>query len=149
MRAIVQRVSQANVTVGSEAIGAIGHGLLVLLGVGQDDTETDSNYLAKKIAGLRIFPDEHDKMNLSVCDINGEVMVISQFTLFGDVRRGKRPSFIEAARPETAVPLYEAFVEKLRALALNVATGRFQTMMNVSLVNHGPVTIMLDSRKQF
>lgn len=149
MRAVVQRVSQAKVTVAGETIGAIGPGLLVLLGVADDDTEKDADYLAKKIAGLRIFPDENEKMNRSVCDTRGEVMVISQFTLLGDVRRGKRPSFVTAARPEKAVPLYECLVGKLRAQGLTVATGRFQAMMDAALVNQGPVTILLDSHRQF
>ena len=149
MRAVVQRVGKASVTVASQTISSIGNGLLVLLGVGQDDTEDDSRYLAEKIAGLRIFPDKKDKMNLSVTDVRGEVMVISQFTLFGDVRHGKRPSFAAAARPEKAIRLYESVVEKLRANDIAIATGRFRAMMDVSIVNRGPVTILLDSRKDF
>jgi len=150
MRAVVQRVKNAQVSVEGRTVGAIGQGLVVLLGVGQEDGEADADYLAEKIAGLRIFADEQDKMNLSVTDIRGEVMVISQFTLYGDVRRGKRPSFIAAAPPDRARALYEHFVQRLRSLGIrNVATGEFQTMMDVSLVNAGPVTILLDSKKAF
>jgi len=150
MRAVVQRVNEANVRVDGKTIGAIGKGLLVLLGVGHDDAEADADYLAEKVAGLRIFPDEQDKMNLSVTDIRGEAMVISQFTLYGDVRRGKRPSFTGAAPPEHAKALYEYFVQRLKSLGIpKVATGEFQAMMDVSLTNAGPVTILLDSRKGF
>jgi len=149
MRAVVQRVSKASVAVDGRTVGSIGNGLLVLLGVGRDDTQDDSNYLAEKIAGLRIFADQDDKMNLSVTDIRGEVMVISQFTLFGDARRGKRPSFVAAAPPEKAIRLYEAVLEKLRAKGIAVAAGRFRAMMDVSSINRGPVTILLDSRKDF
>ena len=149
MRAVVQRVSEASVSVDGRAVGAIGKGLLVLLGVGQEDGKSDADYLAEKTAGLRIFADADDKMNLSVCDIAGEVMVISQFTLYGDVRRGKRPSFTAAARPERAAALYECFAGKLREKGLTVATGEFQAMMDVSLVNAGPVTVLLDSKKPF
>jgi len=150
MRAVVQRVNEANVSVGGRTVGAIGKGLLVLLGVGQEDNEGDADYLAEKIAGLRIFPDEQGKMNRSAADLRAEVMVISQFTLYGDVRRGKRPSFSDAASPDSARALYEYFVERLSALGVSkVATGEFQAMMDVSLVNAGPVTILLDSRKAF
>jgi D-tyrosyl-tRNA(Tyr) deacylase len=149
MRAVVQRVSRASVRVDSEITGEIGLGLLVLLGVGQDDSEPDAEYLAEKIAGLRIFEDDAGKMNLSVADVGGAVLAVSQFTLFGDVRRGKRPSFDAAARPERARELYECFVARVRALGLHCETGRFQAMMEVALVNSGPVTILLDSKKAF
>jgi D-tyrosyl-tRNA(Tyr) deacylase len=149
MRAVVQRVGRATVKVGDEITGEIGKGLLVLLGVGQEDGEGDADYLAEKVAGLRIFEDEAGKMNLSVGEIGGAVLAVSQFTLFGDVRRGKRPSFDAAARPERARELYDAFVERIRALGLRCDTGRFQEMMEVELVNSGPVTILLDSKKVF
>ena len=149
MRAVVQRVTRASVKVSGEITGAIGLGLLVLLGVGQEDAEADADYLAEKIAGLRIFEDDGGKMNLSVIDVGGAVLAVSQFTLFGDVRRGKRPSFDAAARPEHARELYEYFVERVRSLGLRCETGRFQAMMDVELVNSGPVTILLDSRKAF
>ncbi len=149
MRAVVQRVTRASVEVNDEITGEIGHGLLVLLGVAQDDTETDADYLAEKIAGLRIFEDESGKMNLSVVDAGGAVLAVSQFTLYGDVRRGKRPSFDAAARPERARELYQYFVDKIRAAGLRCETGRFQAMMTVELVNSGPVTILLDSKKAF
>src|SRR5271170_1722776 len=141
MRAVVQRVSRASVKVGAELTGEIGPGLLVLLGVAREDTEADADYLAEKIAGLRIFEDDAGKMNLSVADVGGAVLAVSQFTLFGDVRRGKRPSFDAAARPEQAKTLYEYFVERIRAGGLRCETGRFQEMMEVELVNFGPVTI--------
>ncbi len=149
MRAVVQRVSRASVKVNGEFTGQIGAGLLVLLGVAQDDREEDADYLAEKIAGLRIFEDDEGKMNRSVLDTGGAVLAVSQFTLFGDVRRGKRPSFDAAARPERARDLYEYFVERVRALGLRCETGRFQEMMEVELVNQGPVTILLDSKKLF
>jgi|SRR5579871_3788042 len=149
MRAVVQRVSRASVIVGGEITGAIDLGLLVLLGVGKEDNGADAAYLAEKIAGLRIFEDDAGKMNLSVIDVGGAVLAVSQFTLFGDVRRGKRPSFDAAAPPERARELYEHFVERVRALGLRCETGRFQAMMDVELVNSGPVTILLDSRKAF
>ena len=147
MRAVVQRVSHAKVTVKEWIAGEIGLGLLVLLGVGREDTEADVNYLAEKIAGLRIFEDSDGKMNLSVIDVGGSVLAVSQFTLYGDVRRGKRPSFDAAADPDTARRLYELFVERVRATGLRCETGRFQAMMQVELVNDGPVTILLDSEK--
>lgn len=149
MRAVVQRVSRAKVTVNDWTSGEIGLGLLVLLGVGHGDTESDVAYLADKIAGLRIFQDKDGKMNLSVQDIGGSVLAVSQFTLYGDVRRGKRPSFDGAAPPEQARQLYELFVQKIQAAGLRCETGRFQEMMQVELVNEGPVTILLDSRKGF
>lgn len=149
MRAIVQRVSRCKVSVAGRTVGEIGPGLLVLLGVGKSDNQAAADYLAEKIIGLRIFEDEAEKMNLSVLDKRGQVLVVSQFTLYGDVRRGKRPSFDAAARPEEARSLYEYFVGKIRAAGLRCETGEFQTMMDVELVNDGPVTIMLDSEKNF
>jgi D-aminoacyl-tRNA deacylase len=149
MRAVVQRVRRAKVTVAGEVTGEIGPGLLVLLGVAQGDTEAAAAYLADKAAGLRIFEDDGRKMNRSVAEAGGAVLVVSQFTLYGDVRRGKRPSFDAAARPEEARRLYEYFVERLRAAGLRCETGRFQEMMDVELVNSGPVTILLDSEKLF
>ena len=149
MRAVVQRVKRACVTVSGETVGEIGQGLLVLLGVGQSDTEADTDYLADKIAGLCVFDDAAGRMNRAVAEVGGAVLVVSQFTLFGDVRRGKRPSFDAAARPEQARPLYEYFVDKLRAAGLHCETGRFQEMMEVELVNDGPVTILVDSEKSF
>jgi D-aminoacyl-tRNA deacylase len=149
MRAVVQRVSRAQVTVNGELTGEIGLGLLVLLGVGRDDGEADAVYLAEKIAGLRIFEDDRGKMNLSILDARGAVLAVSQFTLYGDVRRGKRPSFDAAAPPEKARQLYEVFVDRIRAAGLSCETGRFQEMMKVELVNEGPVTILLDSGKAF
>jgi D-tyrosyl-tRNA(Tyr) deacylase len=149
MRAVVQRVSRARVTVGSEITGEIGRGLLVLLGVGAGDTRADADYLADKTIGLRVFEDAGGKMNLSVAEVAGAVLVVSQFTLYGDARRGKRPSFDAAAPPDEARELYEYFVEKIRAAGLRSETGRFQEMMQVELVNEGPVTILLDSAKTF
>ena len=149
MRAVVQRVSRAQVRVDEEIVGKIGCGLLVLLGVGHADTEADADYLAGKIVGLRIFEDENGKMNLDTAAVSGAVLVVSQFTLYGDVRRGKRPSFDAAALPERARQLYEYFVERIRAAGLSCHTGRFQEMMQVELVNEGPVTILLDSTKAF
>jgi D-tyrosyl-tRNA(Tyr) deacylase len=149
MRAVVQRVSRAKVTVNGWITGEIGLGLLVLLGVGHPDTEVDVNYLADKVVGLRVFEDEDGKMNRSVRDVGGSVLAVSQFTLYGDVRRGKRPSFDDAAPPDHARRLYELFVERIRAAGLRCETGRFQEMMQVELVNDGPVTILLDSGKAF
>jgi D-tyrosyl-tRNA(Tyr) deacylase len=149
MRAVVQRVTRAQVAVNGEITGQIGLGLLVLLGVGQDDSEADATYLAEKIAGLRVFEDEQGKMNRSARDAGGSVLAVSQFTLYGDVRRGKRPSFDAAAPPEKARRLYEFFVEQIRAAGVRCETGRFQETMKVELVNEGPVTILLDSEKGF
>ncbi len=149
MRAVVQRVSRARVTVNGETTGEIGLGLLVLLGVGRDDTDADAAYLAEKVSGLRIFEDDYGKMNRSVKDAGGSVLAVSQFTLYGDVRRGKRPSFDAAAAPEKARQLYDLFVERIRAAGLKCETGLFQEMMKVELVNEGPVTILLDSEKAF
>ena len=149
MRAVVQRVSRAKVTVGEEITGEIGKGLLVLLGVSVRDSEKDAVYLVEKILNLRVFEDAEEKMNLSLLDITGELLVVSQFTLYGDVTRGRRPSFIDAAPPERANHLYESFVAEASKQVENVQTGRFQAMMDVELVNDGPVTILLDSEKSF
>lgn len=149
MRAVVQRVSHASVEVEGKIVGKIDRGLLVLLGVAKADDESAADYLAEKIAGLRIFEDADGKMNLSVKEINGAILAVSQFTLFGDVRRGKRPSFDSAAPPEHARRLYEFFAERIRAHGLRCETGVFQAMMNVSLINDGPVTILLDSERMF
>ncbi|HEY6303377.1 MAG TPA: D-aminoacyl-tRNA deacylase [Terriglobales bacterium] len=149
MRAVVQRVSRAKVTVKGEITGEIGLGLLVLLGVGAGDARADADYLAQKTIGLRIFEDGGGKMNLSVGEVSGAVLVVSQFTLYGDARRGKRPSFDAAAPPEQARELYEYFVERIRAAGVHSETGRFQETMQVKLVNEGPVTILLDSAKTF
>jgi len=149
MRAVVQRVSRAQVAVRGEIRGQIGLGMLVLLGVGRDDTEADAIYVAEKITGLRIFEDDQGKMNRSAQDVGGSVLAVSQFTLYGDVRRGKRPSFDAAAPPEKARTLYEFFVERIRASGLRCEVGRFQEVMQVELVNDGPVTILLDSGKAF
>lgn len=149
MRAVVQRVSAASVTVEGRKVGTIGPGLLVLLGVARGDTEKDGEYLAEKLAGLRIFEDEEEKMNRSVAQIGGSILLVSQFTLYGDVRHGRRPSFTQAAPPEEANRLYEDLAQKLQDKGLTVETGQFQAHMEVSLVNDGPVTILLDSGKSF
>lgn len=149
MRAVVQRVSRSKVTVAGEVVGSIGRGLLVLLGVEQDDVEDDALTLADKIVALRIFDDAEGKMNLSLADVAGEMLVVSQFTLLGDCRKGRRPSFVAAAAPEKANELYEAFVAAVGVQGIPVATGRFRAMMDVELVNDGPVTLLLDSRKRF
>jgi len=149
MRAVVQRVSRASVVVAGSVTGEVGTGLLVLLGVGADDQPSDAHYLADKIVGLRIFEDEERKMNHSVKDAAGAVLAVSQFTLYADVRRGKRPSFDAAARPERARELYEHFVNRIRSSGVRCETGIFQATMQVELVNSGPVTILIDSKKQF
>lgn len=149
MRAVVQRVARAKVTVDDETTGEIGLGVLVLLGVGSGDTRAEADYLVDKIVGLRIFEDTAGKMNLAVTDVSGSLLVVSQFTLYGDVRRGKRPSFDAAAPPSEARALYEYFVERVRVAGLPCETGRFQETMQVELVNDGPVTILLDSAKTF
>lgn len=149
MRAVIQRVKRAKVTVTGEVVGEIGTGLLVLLGVGRGDDEAAADYLAAKTLGLRVFEDGEGKMNLSVTDVGGAVLAVSQFTLYGDVRKGKRPSFDDAARPESARALYEYFVGRIRAAGVRCETGRFQEMMDVELVNDGPVTILVDSGKGF
>jgi D-tyrosyl-tRNA(Tyr) deacylase len=147
MRAVVQRVSRASVTVSNEIVGQIAAGLLVLLGVSQEDDERAADYLVEKICGLRIFEDDDQKMNRSLLDVKGEKLVVSQFTQYGDVRKVKRPSFDSAARPEKAKQLYEYFVERVRTNGVICATGKFQAMMQVTLVNEGPVTILMDSEK--
>ena len=149
MRAVVQRVSSASVSVDNEVVGAIGAGVLVLVGVEQRDTVADVKYLANKVVGLRIFPDREDKMNLSLVDFEGEILAVSQFTLLGDVRKGRRPSFVSAANPEQGKDLYAELVSEFKATGLKVATGIFQADMKVALVNDGPVTILIDSKKLF
>jgi D-aminoacyl-tRNA deacylase len=149
MRAVIQRVRESRVEVNGEVVGAIGPGLLILLGVGREDTERDGDYLAAKIATLRIFPDENGLMNLSLLDTGGSALVVSQFTLWGDCRKGRRPSFAHAAPPEAARAQYEDFIERMKAMRIRVASGRFQEMMDVHIVNDGPVTLMLDSGKAF
>lgn len=149
MRAVVQRVTSASVTVAGEVVGQIEQGFVVLLGVEKEDSELDADYLAEKTAGLRVFEDADGKMNLSLLDIGGSSLVISQFTLLGDVRRGKRPSFSDAAMPEEAERLYSVYCSRLKSLGVPIETGRFRADMQVALVNDGPVTILLDSRKKF
>ena len=149
MRAVVQRVTSARVVVEGEVTGEIGGGFLVLLGICHDDNEADVNTLAAKLIGLRVFEDSAGKMNLSIAQTGGAMLVVSQFTLFGDCRKGRRPSFVEAARPEVAEPLYESFVAELRSQGIPTETGTFQAHMEVSLTNEGPVTLLLDSKKLF
>jgi D-tyrosyl-tRNA(Tyr) deacylase len=149
VRAVVQRVKEAKVEVKGVVIGEIGRGILVFVGVGEGDSEKDSEFLAAKVAHLRIFPDENDLMNRSLIEIEGGALVVSQFTLWGDCRKGRRPSFVRAAHPERAKKLYEHFVTTLRGRGLSVATGKFQEMMEVHLVNDGPVTLLMDSTKTF
>ena len=149
MRAVIQRVSKASVKVDGATVGEIGKGLLVLLGVTPADTESDADYLVDKITGLRIFEDAEEKMNLSLRDVGGAILAVSQFTLYGDVRRGKRPSFDAAAKPDQAKKLYDYFVDRIRSTGLKCETGTFQATMKVELINEGPVTIMIDSKKLF
>ncbi|HEX8776122.1 MAG TPA: D-aminoacyl-tRNA deacylase [Pyrinomonadaceae bacterium] len=149
MRAVLQRVTRASVRVEGETVGEISHGLVVLLGIAHDDAGQDIRYLVEKIASLRIFEDAEGRMNLSLTDVGGALLVVSQFTLYGDARRGRRPSWSDAAQPEVAEPLYEAFVKEARERVGRVATGSFRCMMEVELVGDGPVTILLDSRKMF
>ena len=149
MRAVVQRVTSSSVTVEGETTGKIDKGLMVLLGVADGDTDKDVTYMVDKIVNLRIFEDENDKMNLSLQDIGGSLLVVSQFTLLGDCRKGRSPSFIEAARPEMADNLYQKFVDKARSMGIRTETGRFKTHMMVELINDGPVTILVDSNKNF
>jgi D-tyrosyl-tRNA(Tyr) deacylase len=146
MRAVVQRVSHAQVVIEGEVIGKIGRGLLVLLGITHNDTPAQADWLAEKLVGLRIFPDDEDKMNLNVQDANGKLLIVSQFTLYGDCSKGRRPSFVTAAPPEIAIPMYERFIEAVKAQGVPVATGRFGAMMQVELVNEGPVTLVVDSK---
>lgn len=149
MRAVIQRVSRARVTVNGDVTGEIGKGLLVFLGVAHEDGDKEIDYLVEKVCGMRVFEDSEGKMNRAVGEVGGAILAVSQFTLYGDVRRGKRPSFDSAARPEHARVMYEQFVTRVRATGLRCETGRFQEMMNVELVNEGPVTILLDSSKLF
>lgn len=149
MRAVVQRVNQASVCVDEQLFGSIGCGLLVLLGVGKNDSEQEAKLLADKIVNLRIFDDAQGLMNLSLTETQGEMLVVSQFTLFGDCRKGRRPSYSTAAQPAEALRLYEQFIREVRAKKITVATGKFQAMMDVTLVNNGPVTLLLDTEKQF
>ncbi len=149
MRLVVQRVKSASVTVDNIVVGSISNGLLIFLGVGQLDDESDISYLVNKTLGLRIFQDENDKMNLSVGDIHGEILVISQFTLYGDVRKGKRPSFTKSANPEIGEELYEEYINKLKLTGIKIECGIFGAHMDVELVNDGPVTILIDSKKEF
>lgn len=149
MRAVVQRVSRASVTVAGEVAGQIGKGFLVLLGVEDKDGQDEVVYMAQKVTGLRVFEDADGKMNLALAEVGGAMLVVSQFTLLGDCRKGRRPSFIQAARPELADELYRAFCAEVRGQGIEVQTGRFQAHMDVELVNDGPVTLLIDSRKQF
>ncbi len=149
MRAVIQRVSRANVSVEDKVIGEIGRGILILLGVAREDAEKEAKFILEKTLNLRIFEDAGGKMNLSLLDISGALLVVSQFTLYGDARRGRRPSFVEAAAPDKAGALYEFFISEARKQVSKVETGQFQAMMNVELVNDGPVTILLDSAKLF
>ncbi|MTI67641.1 MAG: D-tyrosyl-tRNA(Tyr) deacylase [Firmicutes bacterium] len=149
MRAVVQRVKSAKVTVEDEITGSINKGLLVLLGIGEEDDEKDINYLCEKIIKLRIFEDENDKLNLSLLDIQGELLVVSQFTLYGDCRKGRRPNFMKAAHPDVAKKLYKKFIEKCEEYNIKTNTGEFGGDMDVELINDGPVTILIDSKKEF
>ena len=149
MRCVVQRVTEASVTVNGETVGAVGPGLMVLIGVSTEDTDTDLKYMADKVPNLRIFDDENGVMNRSVLDVGGSILAVSQFTLYGDARGGRRPSYIRAAKPDEANALYERLVAAWRAKGIHVETGRFRTEMKVSLVNDGPVTILIDSEKAF
>ena len=149
MRAVIQRVSQANVSVNDETVGEIAIGFVVLLGVEKGDTQEDVQYIAEKTAHLRVFEDDDQKMNQSLGEVGGEILLVSQFTLYGDARKGRRPSFSNAAPPQKAIPLYESLIHTWTDMGLKVATGQFQTVMKVSLVNDGPVTILLDSKKLF
>lgn len=149
MRAVVQRVAGASVLVNGHVIGSIDRGVVVLLGIGRRDTEAETGWLAEKIIHLRIFEDEAGKMNRSLKDIDGDMLIVSQFTLFGDCRKGRRPGYSEAAAPETAKPLYESFIRRVDSAGIRTATGIFQETMQVSLINDGPVTLLIDSDKTF
>lgn len=149
MRAVVQRVSNSSVTVDQNVVGKIDKGIMVLLGVNDDDNSKDVEYLVDKIVNLRIFEDENEKMNLSLLDIKGDLLVVSQFTLYGDCRKGRRPNFIDAAKPDIAIPLYEEFIDKAKKYGIKVETGKFGAHMNVDIMNDGPVTLLIDSKKNF
>jgi D-tyrosyl-tRNA(Tyr) deacylase len=149
MRAVVQRVSEGEVEVDGDIVGKVGNGFVVLVGVGKDDTEKDVEYLIEKVLGLRIFEDDFGKMNLSITDVGGEILAVSQFTLYGDCRKGRRPSYDGAAPPDVAERLYGLFVEEMRKRGVKVETGRFRAIMDLHLINSGPVTILLDSKKTF
>jgi D-tyrosyl-tRNA(Tyr) deacylase len=149
MRAVVQHVKSASVSVNNFVISEIGYGLLVLLGVRKNDTPADARMLAEKVAHLRIFPDQGKLMNLSVLDVGGEMLIVSQFTLYGDCRKGRRPSYSDAAHPDQAEELYELFIRETAKLGIHVASGKFQAMMDVALINEGPVTLLIDSEKSF
>ena len=149
MRAVVQRVSNSSVTVDQNVIGKIDRGIMVLLGVNDDDNSKDVEYLVDKIVNLRIFEDENEKMNLSLLDIKGDLLVVSQFTLYGDCRKGRRPNFTDAAKPDIAIPLYEEFIDKAKKYGIKVETGEFGAHMSVDIVNDGPVTLLIDSKKNF
>jgi len=149
MRAVIQRVKSAKVEVGSRVIGKIGQGLLVFLGVSREDNYEDADYLIEKIINLRVFDDEEGKLNLSLLDIGGEILLVSQFTLLADCRKGRRPSFVNAANPETAQKIYHYFIEQIKQRKIPLATGEFQSHMEITLINNGPVTIILDSKKEF
>ncbi|MBM7541734.1 D-aminoacyl-tRNA deacylase [Amphibacillus cookii] len=146
MRAVIQRVTEAKVRVAEQVIGQIGQGLVVLLGITHDDSKEDADYLVKKISHLRIFEDDQEKMNLSLLDVKGQLLSISQFTLYSDTRKGRRPNFMEAAKPDQAEPLYDYFNQQMQQLSVTVKTGKFGAMMDIDLINNGPVTIMIDSR---
>jgi len=148
MRVVIQRVSSARVRVEGKILGEIGKGFLVLLGVGKEDTEKDADWLAEKIVGLRVFEDEQGKFNLPLQEVGGEILIVSQFTLYGDCRKGRRPSFDQSAPPERAEKLYNYFVEKVKEKGIKVATGKFQALMEVELVNQGPVTLIIDTQKK-
>jgi len=149
VRAVVQRVSQGKVAIGDEVVGEIERGLVLLLGVEKEDEESDLEYMVEKVINLRVFPDEEEKMNLSLQDVQGDMLVVSQFTLLGDCRKGRRPSFFTAAPPEKAEEFYDRFVKKIKERGINVATGEFQAMMEVQIFNDGPVTLLIDSKKSF
>ncbi|WFD09254.1 D-aminoacyl-tRNA deacylase [Tepidibacter hydrothermalis] len=149
MRAVVQRVSNSSVTVDQNVVGKIDKGIMVLLGVNDEDKSKDVEYLVDKIVNLRIFEDENEKMNLSLLDIKGDLLVVSQFTLYGDCRKGRRPNFTDAAKPDIAIPLYEEFIDKAKKYGIKVETGKFGAHMNVDIMNDGPVTLLIDSKKNF
>ncbi|MCF8008999.1 MAG: D-tyrosyl-tRNA(Tyr) deacylase [Halanaerobiales bacterium] len=149
MRAVVQRVKKCEVKVNNDLVGSINSGLLIFLGIGKDDAVDDIDYMIDKIVNLRIFEDDQNKMNLAALDLNKEIMIVSQFTLYGDCRKGRRPSFFDAARPDQAEKIYNIFIDKFKKYDLNIQTGEFQTMMDIDLINDGPVTLLIDSKKNF